>query len=317
MVSWLGMAAPLLAQTKSTVSVTVQGSNAQQLPIECVQSPLISSKFDINAPQPFVYSFTTDQAPLALVVDGNTTVLMMPGDSVHAAIRYENKSRSAFITGSPEAVAANKLRQQLEGWRRKNKYHSQLLKCVALDQKPTVRLEASRRLAAATDSLCAKWAGKANATLVAYVRAEQEAAVYQSLMEYPKMYEDVRKQKIADQGIGDYWALMDGVQLRDDDAAMACPEYGMMLMRYCAYMREKQALAEGKTYALPNTLEAMYAEFAGFFEGRQRDYVLYNLLCNYLMNGKQIERMLPLVDDYKAKYNLNAAYVSTLEHFLQ
>ena len=47
-----------------------------------------------------------------------------------------------------------------------------------------------------------------------YILANTEAAAYVSFMEYPPMYADTRKTPIKDQGIGDYWKLMDGVKLR-------------------------------------------------------------------------------------------------------
>ena len=61
----------------------------------------------------------------------------------------------------------------------------------------------------------------------------------------------------------------------------------------------------------------MYKEFASFYSGAQRDFVLYTLLRNFIMNGQEIERADVLYKDYIANYNSNAFYKSILDMLLQ
>jgi hypothetical protein len=61
----------------------------------------------------------------------------------------------------------------------------------------------------------------------------------------------------------------------------------------------------------------MYKEFAAYYEGDQRDFVLYTLLRNFIMNGKEIERADALYKEYIEKYNTSAFHKEMLEMLLQ
>ena len=61
----------------------------------------------------------------------------------------------------------------------------------------------------------------------------------------------------------------------------------------------------------------MYAEFVTFYEGAQRDFVIYVLLRNFIMNGQEIERADALYKEYTEKYNSNPAYKEILDLLLQ
>ena len=90
-----------------------------------------------------------------------------------------------------------------------------------------------------------------------------------------------------------------------------------MLMRYCAFQKEKETVAKGEKYVYPNTLEDMYMQFATFYEGDVRDAILYNLLCNFIRSGKEIERAEPLLKEYKEKYNTHKEYIQILDSLMQ
>ena len=104
---------------------------------------------------------------------------------------------------------------------------------------------------------------------------------------------------------------------REDAQALSCPEYASLLMRYSFYMNEKAAREKGKKYVMPGVMEDMYKEFVAFYSGAQRDFVLYTLLRNFIMNGQEIERADALYQDYIANYNSNAFYKSILDMLLQ
>jgi hypothetical protein len=68
---------------------------------------------------------------------------------------------------------------------------------------------------------------------------------------------------------------------------------------------------------MPKMMEDMYAEFAAFYDGAQRDFLLYILLRNFIMNGKEIERADVLYKEYVEKYNSNTFYKEILDMLLQ
>ena len=79
-----------------------------------------------------------------------------------------------------------------------------------------------------------------------YILSTTEAAAYTSFMEYPQMYAETRKLAISDQGIGDYWKIMDGVKLRSTEGALSSPDYVSFLMRYCSMKTRKKLLKLNK-----------------------------------------------------------------------
>ena len=245
-------------------------------------------------------------------------VLLMPGDSVHAVVRYDGKRPSEVVfSGSEKAVSANRLISSIDDMRRQMRYKSQLLACVVVDIKPQQRIEDSRTLLSKVQEMVAKQKSQLSDVAAEYILANTEAAAYISFMEYPQMYADTRKTPIAEQGIGDYWKLMDGVKTRSGEGALRNPDYVSFLMRYCFYENEKKAVAKKATYTMPRQLETMYKELAAFYQGAQRDAVLYQLLVSFMRNGKELERAKPLFAEYKAKYNVDKGYLAILEKLME
>jgi hypothetical protein len=242
-------------------------------------------------------------------------VLLQPGDSLHVNITYEGKNVQVEYSGSERAVANNRLMKSIETLKRSLRYKNQLLGCVALDIKPKTRIDDSRTLLEKATALMEK--STASAEAKNYVAALIDYDVYMSFIEYPVMYESVRGLALAEQEIGDYWNITEGYVTRTDAQALNCPEYASLLMRYCFYMNAKAAMAKGESYEMPKMMEDMYAEFAAFYDGAQRDFLLYILLRNFIMNGKEIERADVLYKEYVEKYNSNPFYKEILDMLLQ
>ena len=131
------------------------------------------------------------------------------------------------------------------------------------------------------------------------------------------MYASTRGLAVDEQEIGDYWNIMDGYVTRTDAESMNCPEYASLLMRYSFFMNEKSAKESGKEYEMPKVMEDMYKEFAAFYTGEQRDFVLYTLLRNFIMNGQEIERADALYKEYVEKYNVNPFHKNIIDMLLQ
>ena len=250
-----------------------------------------------------------------MTINGNTGVILMPGDSLHVDIVYNGKNVKVEYSGSERAVKNNRLVKSIENLKRSLRYKEQLLGCAALDIKPKDRIEDSRVLLAKAKTLVEK--SQASIEAKNYVMAMIEYHAYMSFIEYPAMYSSVRGLPIEEQEIGDYWSIMDGYVVRSDAESMNCPEYASLLMRYCFYVNERESLDAGGVYLMPTVMEDMYNELAAFYDGAQRDFVLYTLLRNFIINGREIERADILYKDYVEKYNINPFYRSIIDMLMQ
>lgn len=303
-----------VAQEKTTLSAQIYGYQGDMVYFDCVQTPFIAAEFHTNPGEEHIYSFECDNL-VCITINGRTSVLLQPGDSLHLNITYDGNNARVDYSGSERAVNNNRLMKGVDNIRRSMRYKSQLLGCVALDIKPKSRIDDSRLFLEKVNNLLETSAASVEAKN--YVAAIVDNFVYMSFIEYPVMYRSVRGLSIEEQEIGDYWSIMDGYVTRTDAQSLSCPEYASLLMRYCFYMNEKSAHEQGTEYSMPVVLEDMYREIAAFYEGEQRDFLLYTLLRNFIMNGQEIERGELLYNDYIEKYNSNTFYRSILEMLLQ
>lgn len=305
------------AQRKTTLSAEVNGYKREMVYFDCLQSPFFNAEFHNNPGEEHLYSFNT-KSLVCMLLNGQVNALLLPGDSIHITVQYDNNlPPKAMFSGDKKAVAANNMLQSISDLKRQMRYKSQLLACVVVDIKPQKRIEDSRILLTKVQEMVKK-AGKQLAPLAAeYILSTTEAAAYTSFMEYPQMYAETRKLAISDQGIGDYWKIMDGVKLRSTEGALSSPDYVSFLMRYCFYANEKKATQAQQAYTAPRQLEDMFKALSTFYSGAQRDAVLYQLLVNYTRNGKELERVRPLYLEYKNNYNINKDYLQILDKLLE
>jgi lipopolysaccharide biosynthesis regulator YciM len=302
------------AQQKTTLTAQINGYQRDMVYFDCVQTPLIAQEFHTNPGEVHIYNFECDNL-VYLTINGRTGVILQPGDSLHVDIEYDGKSVRVEYSGSERAVNNNQLMKSIENIKRALRYKSQLLGCVALDIKPKTRINDSRTLQQKVTTLIEK--SKASTEAKNYLTAVLDYDVYMSFIEYPVMYSSVRGQAIQEQEIGDYWNIMEGYTTRSDAQSLSSPEYASLLMRYCFYMNEKAARERGEEYKMPQVMEDMFSEFVAFYDGEQRDFVLYTLLRNFIMNGKEIERADALYKKYTEKYNVNKNNKSILDMLLQ
>ena len=307
----------LQAKVKTTLSAQIYGYQGEMVYFDCAQSPLISQEFHSNPGEEHVFSFDTDKL-VCMVINGKANILLEPGDSLHVNIQYEGrKVRSLDFSGTPAAVTHNQVLNNIGKLKVDMRYKTQLLGCAVLDIKPVKRIGDSKILLDKVKAMVSNPENKVSEAVANYLIAETEADAYMSYMEYPVMYSEIRKTPLEKLGIGDYWKIMDGYTVRTDEASLRNMNYANMLMRYCFYENEKKAVAEGKTYSIPQKFEGMYEEIAAFLDGNVRDFVLYRLICNFIQGGQEIERADALFNDYKKKYNKNPEYIQILETLLQ
>lgn len=304
----------ITAQEKVTLSAQIYGYKGDMVYFDCVQTPTIAQEFHTNPGEEHIYSFECEGL-VCMTINGRTKVLLLPGDSLHVDINYEGKNIMVEYSGTERAVNNNRLVKGIDNLKRSLRYKSQLLGCVALDIKPKSRIEDSRTLLEKANALIGR--SQASNEAKNYIMATIEYDVYMSFIEYPVMYESVRKLPVDSQEIGNYWNIMDGYVTRTDAESLSCPEYASLLMRYCFYMNEKTAKEKGEKYKAPVVMEDMYKEIAAYYDSEQRDFLLYTLLRNFIMNGKEIERADILYKEYLEKYNTSTFHKSILEMLLQ
>ncbi len=314
LVSLLALPNILVAQQKTTLSARIYGYKGDMVYFDCVQTPLIAKEFHTNPGEEHVYNFECDNL-VCLTVNGRTSVLLQPGDSLHLEVNYDGKNIKVEYSGTERAVSNNRLMKSIENLKRSLRYKSQLLGCVALDIKPKERIADSRTLLEKAIAVMEK--SQASPEAKNYVASMIDYQVYMSFIEYPVMYASVRGLPVEEQEIGDYWTIMDGYVTRTDPESLSSPEYASLLMRYCFYMNEKTAKENGKEYTMPKVMEDMYDEIAAYYTGEQRDFLLYTLLRNFIVNGQEIERADKLYKDYLDKYNSNDLYKGILDMLLQ
>ena len=306
------------AQAKATLSAQIYGYQQDMVYFDCVQSPTIRQEFYTNPGEEHIYTFETDGL-VCMLINGRNRFLLQPGDSLHVDIHYEGKNiKNIDFSGTDEAVNSNRQFYNIEMLKRDMRYKSQLLGCVALDVKPKDRIQDSRILLQRVKDMLDAQADKLSKSAYDYMVSDVESAVYMSFIEYPVMYASVRHLPIEQQEIGEYGKIMDGCQVRNDEAALLNPSYIGFFMRYFFYEKEKKAKEQGVSYQVPVRFENMYNELALFYtDEKQRDAILYNLICNFIRAGKEIERVDPILKDYKEKYNKNPQFVQILDNLLQ
>lgn len=304
-------------EKKTTLKSQINNLQRDMVYYDCIQTPFINKSFHQNPGEIYEYEFMTDQL-VTILINGKTKVILMPGDNIEATIDYDGRNVSSVeFKGNEKAVATNRLYRDIESIRQQLRYKSQLLSCLLVDVKPKDRIEQSKTYLAKAQELVEKAGKTVHKEAVNYILAEVEAMVYMSYIEYPVMYESGRKLAIDKQEIGNYWDIMDGVKLRNDDMSFRSPEYAGLLARYCFFEKEKKAKLNGGEYKMPSSLEDTYNELAEFYTGKQRDFVLYTIISNYIRRGKDLQKADNIIKDYKEKYAKNKSFLNIIDSLLQ
>lgn len=129
----------------------------------------------------------------------------------------------------------------------------------------------------------------------------------------------MRQKPISEQGIGDYWTLLDNYQTRTDEASLRCAPYVDFLVKYMVYEKAKKSADRdaGLGNFLPTTVEDTYKLAVATFKDAQLDAVLFRVLTDYVVQGKNIEEVERWIADYKQKYNKDKEYAKILDLLMQ
>ena len=120
------------AQEKAVLSAQVYGYQQEMVYFDCLQTPLIAAEFHTNPGEEHLYSFECEGL-MCLTINGRTTVMLLPGDSLHVEMNYEGKNAKVDYSGTERAVHNNRLLKSIDNLKRSMRYRSDLLGCVVLD----------------------------------------------------------------------------------------------------------------------------------------------------------------------------------------
>lgn len=305
----------------TVMSCVINNYKRDMIYLDCRQTPLIKGEFYRNPGEEHILAFNTDKLVTMRLNGHELEFFFEPGDSLHAVITYGDRLPETIIfSGTERAVRQNQFLWKLYRHRLSTHFKTSLNACVALDHKPADRIATTNRFAEEARQMLATEGKDCSITFKNYVEAELEALIGESLIFYPDLYAGVRHKPINEQGLGDYWKLLDNYETRTDEASLRNLRYIDFLLKYMVYKKagqEKEENQKNLSNAMPKTLEESYQLAVASFEGAQLDAVLFSVLVRFITNGKDIDEAEKWIADYKKKYNIEKDYVEILDTLMQ
>ena len=81
---------------KTTLSCQIYDFRGEMIYFDCVQSPFFRAEFHPNPGENHTYNFETDRL-VTMLVNSRVQLVLEPGDSLHAVIRYGSNGRPERI----------------------------------------------------------------------------------------------------------------------------------------------------------------------------------------------------------------------------
>ncbi len=306
----------------TVMSCVINNFKRDMIYLDCQQTPLIRGEFYRNPGEEHILAFNTNKLVTMRLNGHELEFFLEPGDSLHAAIVYgERLPETITFSGTERAVRQNQFLWKLYRYRLSIHFKTSLNACVVLDHKPTDRIEATNNFATEAQKMLAANEKEYSQAFINYVEAIIEALKGESLIYYPDLYAGVRHKPINEQGLGDYWKLLDNYQIRTDEASLRCPQYIDFLLKYMVYKKASTLKDAQKSpslaSAMPQTLEASYKLAEETFKGAQLDAVLFAILARYISQGKNIDEAETWITHYKKNHNIEKEYVQILDSLMQ
>lgn len=306
----------------TVMSCVVNNFKRDMIYLDCPQTPVIKGEFHRNPGEEHLLTFDTDKLVTLRLNGQELEFLLEPGDSLHADITYgERLAETITFSGTERAVRQNQLLWELYRHRLSTRFKTSLNACLVLDHKPADRIAAANRYADEAHKMMEAKQSQYSKAFKNYVEASIEALTGESKIYYPDMYATMRQTPISEQGIGNYWTILDDYQTRKDEASLRCTQYVDFLMKYMVYEKAKKESSSdkqaGMAQFLPKTLEDSYKMAVETFQGTQLDAVLFRILTGYIVQGKNLDQVEQWISDYKKKYNKDKEYAEILDLLMQ
>lgn len=306
----------------TVMSCVVNNFKRDMIYLDCPQTPVIRGEFHRNPGEEHLLTFDTDKLVTLKLNGQELEFLLEPGDSLHAEITYgERLAETITFSGTERAVRQNQLLWELYRHRLATRFKTSLNACLVLDHKPAERIAAAERYANEAKEMMKTKEAQYSKDFKNYVEASIESLTGESKIYYPDLYASMRQKPIKEQGIGDYWSIMDNYKTRKDQASLRCPQYVNFLIKYMVYEKAKKEESSDKQEGLepyiPKTLEGSYQLAVETFQGAQLDAVLFYILTGYVVQGKNLDEAEKWITDYKKKYNKDKEYADILDLLMQ
>lgn len=254
------------------------------------------------------------------MVNINTWISMCvePGDTIHAKIVYEGRyHKSVEYTGSPKAVAASNLLQNMLMSRKSIRYKSNIPAALVTLVDPIKYYKSTCEEWQKEKAMLDEIKDEISPRVYNYILSEIDGIFMPNLVTYPYVCAAYQKKELQTCIADGYWNALDDFVLRSDDVSLMNPTYANCLPVYKEYMRCKTAGCDLKKFRPVRSVEDDYADLVDFYDGKLRDTALFVTLYNALANNGDFETIEKLVKDYLKKYNKNKTYKKILNQVMQ
>lgn len=303
----------------TVMSCVVYNFKRDMIYLDCPQTPVIRGEFHRNPGEEHLLAFNTDKLVTLKLNGQELEFYLEPGDSLHADITYGNRvAENILFSGTERAVSQNQFLWELYRYRLSVGFKTSLNACIVLDHKPADRIKATNSFVETALKMLSEKEKEYSDSFKNYVKATIEALSGESKIYYPDLYAMMRQKPISEQGIGDYWTMLDTYQTRKDEASLRCAPYVDFLIKYMVYQKAKNSSdRKGLEHYLPKTVEDSYKLAVATFKEAQLDAVLFRILTGYIVQGKNLDEIDPWIADYKKNYNKEKEYAKILDMLMQ
>lgn len=310
----------LQAQRAATVTATMSGyQGGKVVDFEFIEKDGINQQIPYSNNQEMEFEAELDYITM-MKINGRTSVILQPGDKINVDIKYDYSNGTvalATFTGTPEAVLASTLLQDIQKNRRRNRYKTNILSAVILKRMPLDYYDATKAEWKEEVALLDAIKPQISPAMYNYLLSEIESVLIPNLLRSPWVYAEMMRTTADSCMREDYWNLLDQYKLRDDKASLRNYNYMGFLLEYEMYQQKKKAREQNITHTPPKTLEEAYKGIASFYDGSFRDCALCVLLYNAITKGNDFPTIEKLTKDYFNKYNKNKQFKTMLTNMMK
>lgn len=302
----------------TVITAEIFGYEGNKIYFDFLEKEDINMEFPYKEGQLIEFSVNLDDIT-TMILNTFIEVYLQPGDSIHVKVTYSGRRYDKVeFSGTPAAVVVNSKVHEKEVLQRERGYKTNIPAML-------VTLMDAKKFHAAT---LQEW--KDEVEILKQVRDQVDSRVYNmvlsgiegtlltNLITYPYASSSYHKKKLEDCMAADYWTVLDGYKLRDDEASLRSRPYMCLLAPYKEYIRGKEAHAAGKEYKPGDSLEEKYEDFVAFYDGKLRDAALFVFLYDSIAaSNKDFDVIEKLVKDYLKKYNKEKEYKRILNQVMR
>lgn len=304
---------PAQAQKPTYINAEFHGFiRSKMVYFDFMEKEEANAEFPYMEDQAVSFSVKLDDITM-MKVNSFIEVCLQPGDSIDIKVVYEGKNdKTVEFSGTPRAVLLNtqlyKMRRSQISHRYKANIPAALVTMVGAKDFYQATLTQWKEEAALLDEI----KEQISIQEYNYLLSRIEGELLTNLITYPEAVSSFTGKNLADCISEGYWNVLDNYKLRDDEASLRERGFMLFLGTYKDYMRKKAAREKNETYTPSTSLQEEYTDLVDFYEGPQRDAVLFAYLYNSLARNQNYQEAESLTKDYFKKYNKNKEYKKIL-----